>query len=44
MGNAIDRLAAYEDTNLEPNEIRQFKTEIETIKEAVDALIEIKVE
>lgn len=39
-GNAVDRLAAYEDTGLEPEEIDKFKKDIKKIKDDVDSLFE----
>lgn len=39
-GKAVDRLAAYEGTGLEPEEIEQLKTDVMDIKRSVDDLWE----
>ena len=40
IAKAFDRLAAYEDTGLEPEEIDKFKKDIKKIKDDVDSLFE----
>ena len=40
IAECLDRLAAYEDTGLEPEEIDKFKKDIKKIKDDVDSLFE----
>jgi|GluameStandDraft_1065615.scaffolds.fasta_scaffold243018_2 hypothetical protein len=38
MGEALDRLAGYEDTGLTPEEVKALKAEVQSLKAEVDRL------